>query len=114
MEQRRISVLLKEHDGEITLGVWEDCSEHMKVTTESTYKELIDTIEFSLNNYRRSYSDGTRDIMMKIGLYDEDRMKALEVFDVRMEWKDGKPTGNWTGEFPEKDWWEKYRKGEDV
>lgn len=114
MEQRKISILVKEHDGEITLGMWEELSEHMKVTTDSTHKELLDTIEFSLNNYRKRYSDGTRDIMLKVGIYDETRRKALEVFDARMEWKDDKPTGNWIGIFPKKDWWENYRKGEDV
>ena len=114
MEQRKISILVKEHDGEITLGMWEELSEHMKVTTDSTHKELLDTIEFSLNNYRKRYSDGTRDIMLKVGIYDETRRKALEIFDARMEWKGDKPTGNWIGIFPKKDWWENYRKGEDV
>lgn len=109
---RRISVLLKEHDGEIYLGVWEECVENMKLTTKSSYDLLMETIEVSLYNFKKKYASN-RDCMLKIGIYDEDKRKVLGMFDARPEYIKDKLTGNWVGILPKKDWWEEVCK-EDI
>ena len=113
MKTRKISVLLKEHDGEIYLSMWEDCMGDVKLTTKSSHESLMDCIEFSLNNFKKAYA-ANRDVMLKVGIYDETNRKSLGIFDARPEYKEDKPTGNWIGVFPRKDWWEEICKGDDI